>query len=56
MFLTLPVSADFAQTVTALGDVMAQTGYNMRGFATRPGLNWRLLGMRSAQGAGSQRP
>jgi HK97 family phage major capsid protein len=39
---------DFGVSVTALGDLMAQTGYNMRGFAGRPGLNWRLMGLRSS--------
>lgn len=43
-------SDDFGQSVAALGDLMAQTGYNVNGFATRPGLNWRLTGLRSAQG------
>jgi HK97 family phage major capsid protein len=41
---------DFGQTVTALGDLMAQTGYTLNGFAARPGLNWRLMGLRSSQG------
>lgn len=44
-------AADFGQSVAALGDVMAQTGYTMNGFVGRPGLNWRLMGMRSGQGA-----
>jgi HK97 family phage major capsid protein len=39
---------DFGQTVTALGDLMSQTGYNMNGFAARPGLNWKLMGIRSS--------
>jgi HK97 family phage major capsid protein len=39
---------DFGQSVTALGDLMANTGYNMNGFAGRPGLNWRLMGLRSS--------
>ena len=41
---------DFGQSVTALGDLMAQTGYTLNGFAARPGINWRLMGIRSAQG------
>lgn len=41
---------DFGQSVAALGDLMAQTGYAVNGFASRPGLNWRLAGLRSAQG------
>jgi HK97 family phage major capsid protein len=43
-------SDDFGQSVAALGDLMAQTGYTVNGFASRPGLNWRLTGLRSAQG------
>lgn len=43
-------AADFGQSVAALGDLMAQTGYNVNGFAGRPGLNWMLMGMRSQQG------
>jgi HK97 family phage major capsid protein len=41
---------DMGQEVTALGDLMAQTGYNVNGFVGRPGLNWHLQGLRSAQG------
>ena len=41
-------SDDFAQSITALGDLMSQTGYNMNGFAARPGLNWRLMGLRAS--------
>jgi len=44
-------AADFGQSVAALGDLMSQTGYTVRGFAGRPGLNWRLAGLRSVQGA-----
>lgn len=43
-------ATDFGQSVAALGDAMAQTGYVVNGFAARPGLNWRLIGLRSAQG------
>lgn len=43
-------AADFGQSVASLGDSMAQTGYTVNGFAARPGLNWRLIGLRSAQG------
>jgi HK97 family phage major capsid protein len=42
---------DFGVSVTALGDLMSQTGYNMNGFAGRPGLNWKLMGLR-ASGSG----
>jgi HK97 family phage major capsid protein len=43
-------SADLGQSVTALGDAMSQTGYTIDGFAARPGLSWRLRGLRSEQG------
>ena len=43
-------AADFGQSVAALGDAMAQTGYTVKGFASRPGLGWRLVGLRSIQG------
>jgi HK97 family phage major capsid protein len=49
-------AADLGQTVAALGDAMSQTGYVVNGFAGRPGLNWRLMGMRSAQGAPIYQP
>ena len=29
---------------------MAQTGYTVNGFAARPGMNWRLVGIRCTQG------
>ena len=42
--------ADFAVAVTQLGDKMDNTGYSVNGFVARPGLRWRLAGLRSAQG------
>ena len=48
--LTTTAATDFGQSVTALGDLMAQTGYTVNGFASRPGLNWRLIGLRSHPG------
>jgi HK97 family phage major capsid protein len=39
---------DFGVTVAALGEVMANTGYVMNGFAGRPGLNWKMMGLRSS--------
>jgi HK97 family phage major capsid protein len=47
---------DFGQSVTALGDLMSQTGYDVTGFACRPGLNWRLAGLRSEQGVPIYQP
>jgi HK97 family phage major capsid protein len=43
-------STDLGQDVSNLGFMMAQTGYAVKGFAAQPGINWRLVGMRSAQG------
>jgi HK97 family phage major capsid protein len=41
---------DLGQDVAALGEHMAQTGYTLSGFAAMPGMNWKLTGIRSAQG------
>lgn len=54
--LTTTAATDFGQSVTALGDVMSQTGYSVNGFASRPGLNWRLIGLRSSQGVPIYQP
>jgi HK97 family phage major capsid protein len=47
---TTEVATDFGQSVTALGDYLSQTGYTVNGFVARPGLNWKLAGIRSEQG------
>jgi HK97 family phage major capsid protein len=41
---------DLAQDVANLGAMMATTGYTVNGFAAMPGMNWKLVGIRSAQG------
>ena len=41
---------DYGVDVTNLGLKMAQSGYNVKGFAAMPGLSWKLTGIRSAQG------
>jgi HK97 family phage major capsid protein len=41
---------DLGQDVSKLGQLMAHTGYTVNGFAAMPGMNWQLVGMRSAQG------
>jgi HK97 family phage major capsid protein len=43
-------TTDFGTDITGLADTMSQTGYNVNGFVGRPGLNWHLAGLRSAQG------
>lgn len=42
--------ADYAQDITNLGLKLVQAGYPVRGFAAMPGLSWKLVGIRSAQG------
>lgn len=41
---------DFAADVAALGGLVAQDGFAINGFASAPGLNWRLVGLRDANG------
>lgn len=42
--------SDLAQDVAAMGLQLAQDGFQLRGFAAEPGFNWRLVGMRTADG------
>ncbi len=42
--------ADFGQDVAALGELIAKDGFSITGFAARPGLKWKLHGMRSDDG------
>ncbi|WP_433364023.1 phage major capsid protein [Streptosporangium sp. CA-115845] len=41
---------DFGQDVAALGELIAKDGFSITGFASRPGLKWKLVGMRSDDG------
>jgi HK97 family phage major capsid protein len=41
---------DLGVDVSTLGEMMAQTGYTVNGFAAMPGMNWKMVGIRSAQG------
>ena len=47
---------DFAQDVSNLGEKVAVDGFAVDGFISRPGLSWRLTGMRSAQGVPIYQP
>lgn len=40
---------DFAQDVTLLGEKIAKDGFAVNGFASRPGLKWKLSGLRSSE-------
>lgn len=41
---------DLAVDVALLGEKIAEQGYDMNGFVSRPGLQWKLVGLRSQQG------
>src|SRR5215469_12446602 len=47
---------DLGVDVASLGQMMAQTGYTVNGFAAMPGMNWKLVGIRSAQGVPIYQP
>jgi HK97 family phage major capsid protein len=42
---------DFAVDVAQAAEELAETGYDTTGFASRPGLQWKLVGLRSQDGA-----
>lgn len=43
--------SDLAVDVAMMGLQLAEDGFNLQGFAAQPGFNWRLVGMRDANGA-----
>lgn len=43
--------ADFGADVAAVAGLVAEDGFSVNGFASRPGLKWKLVGMRDANGA-----
>jgi HK97 family phage major capsid protein len=49
-FVVEGTGVDLGQDVSKLGEMMAQTGYTVNGFAAMPGMNWKLVGIRSEQG------
>lgn len=42
---------DLAAEVAELGQLVAEDGFAINGFASAPGLNWRLVGLRNIQGS-----
>lgn len=42
--------ADIAADVAALGGLVAEDGFAVNGFASQPGLNWKLVGLRDGNG------
>lgn len=41
---------DLAQDVAGLGKLLAEDGFAANGFASKPGLNWQLVGLRNENG------
>lgn len=41
---------DFGVDVSLLGEMIAQDGFSVNGFASRPGLKWKLTGLRTTDG------
>ena len=41
---------DLAQDVATLGETIAKKGFAVNGFASQPGLNWQLVGLRDTNG------
>lgn len=48
--LAAGTNKDFGQDVAELASLMSVGGVTVTGFATRPGLQWKLVGMRDANG------
>jgi HK97 family phage major capsid protein len=48
--IALGTGQDIGVDVAALGEKIAKQGYGVNGFASRPGLQWKLVGLRSATG------
>jgi len=47
---------DFAQDVSNLGEKIAVDGFAVNGFVSRPGLSWKLTGLRTSQGVPVYQP
>lgn len=48
--VTAGTGPDLADDVAALGEKLAGQGYNLNGFASQPGLNWKLRRLRASDG------
>lgn len=49
--VTAGTGTDIAADVAALAGLVAQDGFAVNGFASAPGLQWELVGLRTGQGA-----
>ena len=47
----LTQGTDLAADVATMGQKLAEQGFAMNGFASQPGLNWQLIGLRDNNGA-----
>jgi len=48
--VTEGTGADLGVDVASLGQKLAEQGYGITGFASKPGLQWQLVGLRSSTG------
>lgn len=48
--VTAGTGTDLAQNVASLGELLAKDGFPVNGFASRPGMNWKLVGLRATDG------
>lgn len=48
--VTAGTGADLADDIAALGELMAAEGYSVDGFASQPGLQWKLRRLRASDG------
>lgn len=49
--VTESAAKDLAKNVAEMGQQLAEEGYAANGFASAPGFNWRLVGLRNANGS-----
>src|SRR5690606_13226551 len=55
-YIPIGTGEDFGVDVALLGELIAKDGFAVNGFASRPGLKWRLVGLRSQEGAPIYQP
>lgn len=48
--ITQGTGVDLAQDVAKLGEAISKKGFAVNGFASQPGLNWQLVGLRDTTG------
>lgn len=48
--VTSGTNDDVAADIASLGVTLAEQGYSLNGFMSKPGFNWQLVGLRSADG------